>query len=110
MTIPLEVERANFNALVSTVCRLTSRWALHLSVSTDDPYTEIVKAAPMLTFCEHTLDGGVVLFFTDKIEAWRNFNLVVGDDGPTPTNPYDGPARVYALLVGPDGFAVTENT
>ncbi len=32
-----------------------------------------------------------------------NYNQIVGDDGPTKLNDYDGPLRVYAITFGPDG-------
>jgi hypothetical protein len=41
---------------------------------------------------------------------WDNvFDQVIGDNGPTNLNHYEGPARVYALVIGPNGME-TENT
>ena len=38
-----------------------------------------------------------------------NYDQIVGDDGPTRLNDYDGPIHVYAITFGPDG-SLTENT
>ena len=54
-------------------------------------------------------DGeGFTTFSTTK-EMQEFYDKIVGDDGPTKSNPYDGPIRVYALTCGPEGF-LTENT
>ncbi len=38
-----------------------------------------------------------------------NFDQIIGDDGPTRLNNYDGPLNVYAITFGPDG-PLSENT
>jgi hypothetical protein len=40
----------------------------------------------------------------------KAFWSVVGDDGPTKTNPYNGPVRVFACTYDPDGITMNENT
>lgn len=44
-----------------------------------------------------------------KVTMEFNFNQIVGDDGPTRLNDYDGPVRVYAISFGPNG-TLDENT
>ena len=72
-----------------------------------------LDAAPYLNGDEHAqllIDGEGVLVFEHVDEMWRYFDMTVGDDGPTKTNPYAGPNRVYALTCGADGGLLTENT
>lgn len=76
-------------------------------------YHELIKAAPYLNYDEdHQLliEGCGTLVFDSEEEMNETFELTVGDDGPTKTNPYNGPARVYALTCSPDGQLLTENT
>lgn len=73
---------------------------------------ELAKAVPLLSEDELLLlvmHKEIFLPFDNKAEAREFFDSVVGDDGPTKTNKYDGPARVYALMGGPSGW-LTENT
>lgn len=53
--------------------------------------------------------GWLMILCKSKIQARALFEQIIGDDGPTATNPYDGPHRVYAYLTGPRG-GITENT
>jgi hypothetical protein len=55
------------------------------------------------------LDGWLLLLLDTEDAARLLFDQVVGDDGPTQSNSYTGPHRVYAYLAGPDG-GITENT
>ena len=72
---------------------------------------EIVKVAPYLVGEDQVLcDGGAILICDNDEELQTHFLLTVGDDGPTRTNTYNGPARVYALTCGADGELQTENT
>lgn len=54
-------------------------------------------------------DGEGFATFSKREEMEEFYDKIVGDDGPTKSNPYDGPIRVYALTCGPKGF-LTENT
>lgn len=78
-----------------------------------DAFSQLKKAVPMITDY-----GELVKLFTgdtlfvefDNSDAARDFfDTVVGDDGPTRLNSYNGPARVFACLSGPNGL-ITENT
>jgi hypothetical protein len=55
------------------------------------------------------MDGEGFCTFSTKEEMEAFYDMIVGDDGPTKSNPYDGPIRVYALTCGPDGL-MNENT
>ena len=56
------------------------------------------------------MDGLGYLFFNTEAECCAAFEDIVGDDGPTKKNPYDGPMRVYALTCDPHGELMNENT
>ena len=88
----------------------TKQYVLYLSHSAGNAL-DLSKAAPKLSSDDLTdlADCCIWLTFPTYGEARSFFESIVGDDGPTKTNPYDGPCRVYALLAGPDGL-ITENT
>ncbi len=74
---------------------------------------ELSKAVPFLDRNQvmTLLFEGPVYIFCDSLEEIRDlYNQVVGEDGPTKVNPYNGPARVYALTCDKDGLLGTENT
>lgn len=66
-------------------------------------YDELRKAAPYLfdgdqfKFPQLLMDGSGYVVCDSEEEMERLYDLTVGDDGPTATNPYNGPARIYAL-------------
>lgn len=75
-------------------------------------YDEVVKAAPYLKLEEHgqiICDGGGILIYNTIKEMEKDFWKTVGDDGPTKTNKYNGPAKVYALTCI-NGVLMNENT
>lgn len=72
---------------------------LYISIDVDD-LEEVVKAAPYLEEDELTstrLSGGGFIVCDNLDELNRLYDLTVGDDGPTASNPYNGATRVYAL-------------
>lgn len=94
------------------LCRSTAKWGLYLSGGHADPL-EAEKAAPILSFQDHpqqVVDGFAILLYDDEGSCRAAYDRIVGDDGPTKTNPYDGPARWYALTCDPAGQFRTENT
>ena len=101
------------NQILVELCRLRRQWGLYVSYGHEELYDEIVKAVPFLDAVEnlpHLWDGAVYVFFDTKEDCDAHFSQVVGDDGPTPSNPYDGPARAYALTCDPNGTLLNENT
>lgn len=102
-----------FADVLESLCRDQNAWGLYLSaVSTN---VEDLNGATGFTLDVHVLielmgHGSVYVTFPTEEEMRRVFGSVVGDDGPTATNPYDGPCRVYALCCSPEGKTLSENT
>ena len=100
------------------LCKRTKQWCLYLSwciigeeeegYQHPDPFNEMKKAAPFLELDDLACDKAVIFCDTEK-EVYKLFEQVIGDDGPTELNSYNGPARIYALVIGPEGM-MTENT
>lgn len=105
---------------MAELCRISNRWGMVIHMYDRDANTmpdvdpsEIVKAAPYLNLFEHgqhLVDGYACLLFDCEAECYDAFNRTVGDDGPTASNTYAGPARVGALMISADGELITENT
>ena len=98
--------------LAEAYCRATGKYAMAIYLG-HGPDGEIEKAAPYLIGLENELqllaDECAVLIFDTREDMEHHFDLTVGDDGPTRLNPYNGPARVYALTFTPEGRE-NENT
>lgn len=112
--------------LMKLYCKAEHKWAVFYSgLRTEEPrssdpeawdkYLEEQKKA--LIFLEPEAEDyhqimmdGEGFCILDTEEEMRGFyNLIVGDNGPTKSNPYNGPIRVYALTCGPNGL-MNENT
>ena len=107
------------------LCKKSSSWGVYILWSLEsysyvtekyefdvDRPSELCKAAPYLDQQDdcsiiHNEQGFVLC--DSKEEAYNIFNQTVGDDGPTELNSYNGDMRVYALVIGPNGYE-TENT
>jgi len=107
------------DSILQALCRATGKFGLHIVINTDDAFEEVYKAAPYLGTLSLPADPACVQIYTDgfgwllfdtKEEMERHFDLTVGDDGPTKLNPYDGPAKVYALTCDNLGVFLNENT
>ena len=105
--------------IIKRAIRFSGKPSLYLAYYSEEETTvtdesvEVRRAAPYLTQAEALLlvaDGGVLLEFEDAAEMQRCYQLTVGDDGPTATNPYAGSARVYACSYSALGQLLTENT
>lgn len=100
----------NQTETLQELCRLSSKPGMFIAW-VEDHLVEVVKAAPYLKdYVQAQFDGSAYMLFKDEREMMRYYRRTVGDDGPTKQNPYDGPARVYALTCGADGELQTENT
>lgn len=82
-----------------------------LYLSTRSSLAEIMACCPYLNE-----DIALELFFNGELvitdiesQIKSMYAQTVGDDGPTVTNPYSGPGRVYACTVF-DGVYRNENT
>lgn len=110
------MDKLTVTDLVQQYCKLTKRWAVVLYPGDDDALSEIENAAPFIDFKgdnndhQAIIDGEMVVLCDSETECDRVFNSIVGDDGPTELNPYDGPCKIYAWTCGPDGEILTENT
>lgn len=100
--------------LACTVAKYMKKPVLFLGLRQADnvEYAEILKAAPYLTFsnAQVLIDGEAVIVCDSVKEQEKLYRQTVGDDGPTKTNPYKGPARVYALTIDKTGHTLNENT
>jgi hypothetical protein len=99
-------------AIAERIARAEKVWTLHLSTGDDLDLSGLNSPVPFLHSDERLqlrLDGWLLLLLDTEDAARLLFDQVVGDDGPTQTNSYTGPHRVYAYLAGPNG-GITENT
>lgn len=91
-----------------------SKWGLFLVViAAGNSLKEMLKAVPFLdreSGMWLRLNGQMAVFFDTEADLQACYQTVVGDDGPTPTNPYNGKARIYALTCDPHGNLLCENT
>ena len=113
--------------LCEAYCAVHKQWGIYISFPehsydadcTDQDIAreqeEILKACPPLRQAgtdryPALIDGSALLLFDTRKEQQEAYNSIVGDDGPTATNPYNGPMRVYACTISAQGFAENENT
>jgi len=112
------------------LCKAVKKWGIYLFLDSDmDGVSfapnEYKKAVPFLNFDGDNSDGlGVVnsddyqclcdghmfVMCDSEEECHHLYNQVVGDDGPTKSNKYDGPCRVYCLTINSNGEMENENT
>ena len=113
--------------VLETLCRLTGKWGMYISwyMDEDSTWEDLYGAAPYLRPPEYAQpvppfspdpfsqvladEHGWILFDTEEeMREW--YDQTVGDDGPTATNLYSGPMRVYAITCRNDGQTLDENT
>ena len=105
----------DLHQMAQAACREAGKHGLWLSFPSWHIIDDLFLAAPWLKgLQDSSLQGisdghGLALFDTaeERDAAYRN---TVGDDGPTSTNPYNGPCRIYALTISPEGELLNENT
>lgn len=100
----------NSREVADKLAATAKQYVLYLSHSGGNA-TELTKAAPNVKFEDIIeLSGSCIWLAFETYEgAYGVFKGIIGDDGPTATNSYNGKCRVYAYLSGPDG-GITENT
>lgn len=93
------------------------KWCMYVGIHDPiDQEDEILKAAPCLLKLESFFrlgfieDGGGILVFRTEALCRAAYDSTVGEDGPTKTNPYDGPVHVYCLTCDDKGILHNENT
>lgn len=110
------------------LCKEMNKYGLYLSFDNEvtEEFTpeDYKKAVPFLDFCDTIKDQEVIdspdwqcladgymfiLCDTEK-ECQLLFESVVGDEGPTKTNQYDGPCRVFAMTINNNGEIENTNT
>ncbi len=95
------------------LCKERRCWGLYLSYGSPEDWWDITLAVPFLTapkYGQAMVDGQAFILCDSEEECQQLYDQVVGDDGPTKINPYNGPIRAYALTVSPDGEFMNENT
>ena len=105
--------------LFKILCDKLDKWGLYISFGWDDEdqgfefFDGVVEATGGLLDRKDThnaLFNGYAYFLYDTWEdSYHAFKKVVGKDGPTDINPYDGPVKVFAMTVSNDGEIQTEN-
>jgi len=112
--------------LMKLYCKAENKWAVYYSgLNSEEPrssdpdewgkYLEDRKRALIFLgpeaddYHQIMMDGEGFSIFDTEEEMDAFYDLIVGDDGPTKSNPYNGPIRVYALTCGPNGL-MNENT
>lgn len=116
------MERLCVTKFVQQFCRLSGKWVIVLYPNHEFGFEELQKAAPFITIStraetdgtaiddiQAVMDGEMMVVCDSKKECEELFNQIVCD-GPTQSNPYDGPCKVYAWTCGPDGQILNENT
>lgn len=104
-------------------CKTTGLYGLYVQRRHELDHLEsglldTTKGCPFLGFfpsphnphAQVIFNGEGFFFFDTSEELERHYDQVVGEDGPTASNPYTGPATWYGLTCGPDGNLITENT
>jgi len=102
----------DWTEVVQRVAISFNRPVLYLSFCGDHLPYEYKKAAPFLTddHIYNIMEGHMYIICKTQKEMRELYNQVVGDDGPTKANPYNGPARVYALTCSAKGVLLSNNT
>jgi len=112
MNKPTPVQSLTSTELFKAHCKSQSLWGLFVCPAGED-ISEVLQSCPLLEWpkdAQSLFDGQHFFFYDTERDMRDAYDFVVGDDGPTELNPYDGPARTYAMTCDPDGQLLTENT
>lgn len=99
--------------LAQKLAKALKRPCLFIQISANGRCEDVVKAAPYLKdlkFIQLLADESGVIVCDSAKQRDELYAQTVGDDGPTKTNKYKGPCRIYALTIDADGTPVNENT
>jgi len=120
-SLPRPKEIMDSTDVLQALCRLKGMYGmvLHTEQVSDEAQSDLcipgeyVRPAPYLSvddIFEGDRSKRTWLFFETEAEMEACYWATVGPDGPVGTNPYDGPACIYAISCGPDGELRNENT
>ena len=103
----------NHTQTLQQLCMSSSKWGMYFNICPSHPLTDVPRAAPWLSLQDHSqtiCDENSYVLFDSEEEMLSVYEQTVGDDGPTESNAYNGPVRVYALTCDPTGQMMNENT
>lgn len=107
------------------LCKAHGKWGLYISFPDlgAAEWDDFKRAAPYFNIAwgenppqddnnaGQCLFEGTAIILCDTEEEMNDlYDQTVGDDGPTEKNSYNGPMRVYALTISPEGEFRNENT
>lgn len=103
---------------MQALCRATRQWGIQMETFCPADmdigvyFQELRLAAPGLTDQDYRdlQEGEAILTFPSREACYAVYDLIVGDDGPTEGNPYNGKARIYAVTCDDTGQLRSENT
>jgi hypothetical protein len=110
-------------AVLQALCKASGKWGMlltfpdwiaqkqELNSFLDDKNR--LLACPFINLQQHgqcLVDGRAYILCDSEEECQKLYGQIVGDDGPTKQNPYDGWFRVYAITCSPEGELMNENT
>lgn len=112
----------NATTVQQHLCKAANKFGLYLGFDTDfyfdkfvanDKHDEIDRATngrlTLKNASESIREGQSLLLFDTEEEMHNAYEDIVGKDGPTKQNSYDGELRVYAMTISNEGEIWTEN-
>ena len=99
--------------VMKALCEASNKFGMFISFGFTNAKEVELATNGRLNWQEHMtnmLDGQAIFLFDTEEELDLAFDDMVGDDGPTNRNSYDGEIRVYALTCSASGELLTENT
>ena len=110
--------------IMQMLCKTSNKFGLVVSFDSDEmvknisdgkwEYDELARATndrvKIGDNIDIIIDGVAYFLFNTEADAYDAYNDIVGDDGPTNRNSYDGDMRVYALTISNEGELWSENT
>ena len=104
--------KLDINELFSSYCKASKQFGILISFSYNADWDEISKACPLITKDDYQILNDCIGFFIFQTEQEmeKAYEHIVGDDGPTEYNKYNGSVQVYALTCDDKGVFHNENT